>query len=107
MRNFRMNSNILRLYYLKKKVYHLLTIKLDVMEETNNKNKNRQEVETGSQDQFDHNVKTDNRQRDALDEHQNSTRTANPQVQNSKQNLGADNVIKKMDYSSSKNNAKK
>jgi hypothetical protein len=90
-----MISNLLNVYYLKKKMYHLLTIKLDIME--NNKNKNRQEVETGSQDQYDHHVKTDNRQRDTLNEHQNSTRVANPQVQNASKNS-------EMNYSKGQNN---
>ena len=102
-----MISNLLNVYYLRKKVYHLLTVKLDVMENTNNKNKNRQEAETGSQDQYDHHVKTDNRQRDTLDEHQNSTRSANPQVQNSNQNSNADAVNSKINYSKAQNNPKK
>ena len=76
------------------------------MEDSNNKNKSRQEVETGSQDQYDHNVKTDNRQHDTLDEHQNSTRAANPQVQNSNKNTGSEATNSKMNYAKNQNNTK-
>lgn len=91
-----MINNLLNIYYLKKKAYHLLTIKLNVME--NNQNKNRQENETGKEDQYDHHQKTDNRQRDTLDEHQNSNRTANPQTQNSNKNSDANAIDSKMNF---------
>ncbi|NBL64125.1 hypothetical protein GV828_02800 [Flavobacterium sp. NST-5] len=54
----------------------------------NEMNQNRKEegFETGSLDQFERKFKDDNRENDTLEEHQNSTRRANPQVQNSANN---------------------
>lgn len=83
-----MNSNLLNTYYLKKKIYHLLTIKKFDMD--SNKKNTDQGYETGSQDQYDHHQKTDNRQRDTLGEHQNSTRKANPQTENGRKNMKSD-----------------
>lgn len=66
------------------------------MADNKNTKKTDQDYETGSQDQYDHHQKTDNRQRDTLDEHQNSTRRANPQVQNAQKNQSSDAVNSKM-----------
>lgn len=66
------------------------------MANNQNPEKKDQGYETGSQDQYDRHQKTDNRQRDTLEEHQNSTRRANPQVQNAPKNQNSDAINSKM-----------
>jgi len=57
--------------------------------DSNKKNTDQgHETETG--DQYDHHEKTDNRQRDNLGEHQNSTRKANPQTETGQKNMKSD-----------------
>lgn len=77
-------KDLLRLYYLKKKAFYLLTVNKIVMKKEENQNRNDEGFETGNLDQYDRHEQNDNREDDANSEHQNSTRRANPQVQNSK-----------------------
>ena len=57
------------------------------------KNQNRKDpdFETGRQDQHDHHDKNDDlREKDRLNEHQNSTRRANPQTENGRKNMNSE-----------------
>jgi len=59
--------------------------------EEKNQNRKDPDFETGRKDQHDHHDKNDDsRERDTLNEHQNSTRKANPQTEDGRKNMKSD-----------------